>query len=116
MEKLALFLIIASRKMRSYFQAHRTHVLNNFILKQVFQKPNASRRLMKWTVKLSEFDIVFKARTFIKYQALADFVVEFVNVLEMEERMEPAEPSHVELICRRLRNRRGFGQSRRLQT
>ncbi|XP_022859441.1 uncharacterized protein LOC111380181 [Olea europaea var. sylvestris] len=62
MEKLALALIIASRKLRPYFQAHTIHVLTNFPL-----------------------------RTTIKAQALADFVAEFANVPGMEEVMEPVE-------------------------
>lgn len=47
---------------------------------------------MKWTMELSEFDIVFKTRTPIKDQALADFVAEFAIILEIEKVMEPAEP------------------------
>lgn len=42
MEKLALALVIASRKMRPYFQTHTIQILTNFPLKQVMQKLNAS--------------------------------------------------------------------------
>ncbi|XP_022864755.1 uncharacterized protein LOC111384672 [Olea europaea var. sylvestris] len=61
-------------------------------LEQVLQKPDASRRLLKWVVELSEFDIVFTTRASIKGQALANFVAEFTNVSEVEEVMEPVEP------------------------
>ncbi|XP_022842145.1 uncharacterized protein LOC111365871 [Olea europaea var. sylvestris] len=92
MEKLALALITASRKLRPYFQAHTIHVLTNFPLRQVLQKPNALGRLLKWAVELSKFNLVFKARAAIKGQALADFVAEFANLLEVDEIMEQAEP------------------------
>ena len=43
-------------------------------------------RLIKWSIKLSEFHIEYKPRMVIKAQALADFVVEFTHeaVLEPE--------------------------------
>lgn len=84
MEKLALSLVIASRKLRPYFQAHSVHVLTNFPLRQVLQKPDASGRLLKWAVELSEFDIIYAPRTAIKGQALADFVVEFPRLLKLK--------------------------------
>lgn len=37
---------------------------------------------MNWAVELGKFDIVFEQRTFIKHQALVDFIVEFTNVPE----------------------------------
>ncbi|KAL2497656.1 reverse transcriptase [Abeliophyllum distichum] len=89
MEKLALTLITASRKLRPYLQAHSIYVLTNFSLRQVMQKPNASMRLLKWAVELSLFDIAFKLKTAIKGQALADFMVEFANVPELEASMTP---------------------------
>ncbi|XP_022858151.1 uncharacterized protein LOC111379057 [Olea europaea var. sylvestris] len=92
MEKFALALITASRKLRPSFQAYTIHVLINFPLRQVLQKPDALGRLLKWAVELSEFDLVFKARAAIKGQALADFVVEFTNLPEVDEIMELIEP------------------------
>lgn len=47
MEKLSLSLITVSRKLKPYFQAHNIHVLTNFPLKQVLQKPDASGKLLK---------------------------------------------------------------------
>ncbi|PON74930.1 Ribonuclease H [Parasponia andersonii] len=78
MEKLALALIIASRKLRHYFHAYSIKVFTNFPLNQVLQKPKASGRLLKWAVKLSQFDNSFQPRTTIKGQALADFIAEFM--------------------------------------
>ena len=84
MEKLILALVIAARKLRPYFQAHTIEVLIEYPIKQVLHKPETSRRLMKWAIELSEFDIIYKPKTAIKGQVLADFVMEFASA-------EPAE-------------------------
>ena len=75
-EKLAYALMIAARKFRHYFQAHPIIVLTDQPLKHILQRPDASGRLLKWSVELSEFHIEYKPRTAIKAQALADFIVE----------------------------------------
>ena len=77
--KLAYTLVIASQKLRPYFQAYTIEVLTNFPLRQVLQKPKASGRILKWAIKTSQFDIRYKPRTTIKGQTLADFVVEFMQ-------------------------------------
>ena len=46
-------------------------------MKHILHKPETSRRLIKWVIELSEFDIRYKPRTTIKWQVLADFIVEF---------------------------------------
>ncbi|XP_030479418.2 uncharacterized protein LOC115696668 [Cannabis sativa] len=76
-EKLVFCLLMASRKLRPYFQAHPIKVLTNHLLQQVLQKPEASGRLLKWAMDLlSQFDIHYIPRTSIKGQALADFIAE----------------------------------------
>ena len=80
MEKLALALIVAARKLRPYFQAHSVVVSTKFPLKQVLQKPEASSRLAKWAIELGEFDIQFNPRIAIKGQALTDFVAKFTYI------------------------------------
>ncbi|KAL5847401.1 hypothetical protein ACOSQ3_010925 [Xanthoceras sorbifolium] len=77
LEKLALALIIAARKLRPYFQCHTISVLTTFPLKNVLHKPELSGRLVKWTVELSEHGISYQPRTAIKSQALADFIADF---------------------------------------
>ncbi|XP_022843327.1 uncharacterized protein LOC111366872, partial [Olea europaea var. sylvestris] len=66
--------------------------ISNEAINSVLQKPDASGRLLKWAVELSEFDLVFKARAAIKGQALTDFVAEFANLPKVDEIMEPIEP------------------------
>ncbi|KAK0574861.1 hypothetical protein LWI29_030216 [Acer saccharum] len=79
MEKLALSLIVASRKLRPYFQSHPIVVLTNQPLRQVLQKPELTGRLTKWAMEISEFDIQFRPRTSVKGQAVADFIAEHSN-------------------------------------
>ena len=76
-EKLAFALIIASRKLRHYFQAHVINVMTDHLLKKAMNKLEAVGRLIQWAVKLSEFDIKYQLRNAIKAQALADFIAEF---------------------------------------
>ncbi|KAL5570324.1 hypothetical protein UlMin_026899 [Ulmus minor] len=86
-EKLALALMVAARKLRPYFQAHTIIIPTKFPLKQVFQKPEASGRLANWSIELGEFDIQFKPRIAIKGQVLADFIVEFTYTPEMSKKL-----------------------------
>ena len=83
MEKLALVLVIAARKLRPYFQSHKIIVLTNHPFRKAMNKPDAAGRLIQWTVELSEFDIEYRPRQAIKAQALADFIAEF-TVMEDE--------------------------------
>ena len=77
MEKLILALVTATRKLCPYFQAHTIEVPTEYPRKQVLHKPETSGRLMKWTLELSEFDIIYKPKTAIKGQVLANFIMEF---------------------------------------
>ena len=77
MEKLALTLIITSRKLRPYFHSHTIQVLTNYPLRKVLQNLDASGHLLKWAIKLSQFNIEFLPRLAIKGQAFADFITEF---------------------------------------
>ncbi|KAH9668850.1 Ribonuclease H [Citrus sinensis] len=79
LEKWALALVVAARKLRPYFQAFPVSVITNQPLRQTLHKPDASGRLVKWAVELSEFDIDYKPRAAIKAQAMADFVAEFTE-------------------------------------
>ena len=77
MEKPILALVTTSRKLRPYFQAHTVELPTEYPMKQIMHKPETSRRLMKCAIELSEFDIRYKPRTAVKWQILADFIIEF---------------------------------------
>ena len=75
-EKLAYTLIMASRKLRQYFQSHHIVILTDQPIKEILQKMSNSGRMVKWSVELSEYSLEFRPRRAIKAQILADFVAE----------------------------------------
>ncbi|XP_061372482.1 uncharacterized protein LOC133314946 [Gastrolobium bilobum] len=78
-EKVALTLIFAARRLRPYFQCHSITVKTNQPIRQVLHKPNLAGRMMSWAIELSEYQIVYEPRTAIKAQALADFIAEMTQ-------------------------------------
>ena len=78
-EKLAFTLIIASRKLRHYFQTHVINVMTVHPLKKAMNRLEAAGRLIQWAVELREFDIRYQPRNAIKAQALADYIAEFTS-------------------------------------
>nr|KYP43928.1 Retrovirus-related Pol polyprotein from transposon 17.6 [Cajanus cajan] len=75
-EKVALGFVHTSRCLRHYFQSHRVVVHTDCPISKVLGKPELARRMMAWSVELSQFDITFKPRGPIKAQCLVDFVNE----------------------------------------
>ena len=91
MEKLILALVTTARKLRPYFQAHTIEVPTEYLMRQVLHKPETSRRLMKWALELSEFDIIYKLKTSIKGQVLEEFVMEFTSAKPAENAQTPTD-------------------------
>ncbi|KAK9070324.1 hypothetical protein SSX86_010725 [Deinandra increscens subsp. villosa] len=88
LEKLILALVMASQKLRHYFETHVIYVKTNYPVKCVLRKPEMSGRMAKWAVKLSAYDIIYEPRTAIKSQALADFVADFSSDILPEVELE----------------------------
>jgi hypothetical protein len=72
--KLLYVVLIASRKMHHYFQAHNISVVTSYPLKAVLHNPNAIGNIAKWAIELVEFEMDFLPRHAVKSQVLADFV------------------------------------------
>ena len=60
--EVGLFMMIAVRKLRPYFQAHIINVLTNHPLKKAINKLEAAGWLIQWVVELSEFDIRYRSK------------------------------------------------------
>ena len=84
MEKLVLALVTTARRLRPYFNAHTIEIPTEHPIKKILHKPETSRRMVKWVIELSEFDIRYKPRTAIKGQVLADFIMEFTSTEPIE--------------------------------
>jgi hypothetical protein len=74
LEKIAYAVVMATRKLMHYFEAHKVTVLTDQPLNDLFINKEASSRIAKWATKLSEHTIDFGKRSAIKSQVLADFV------------------------------------------
>ena len=77
MEKLAFTLLIATRKLKPYFQAHTIVILTDKPLRKAMSSPEAAGRMVLWAVELSEFDIQYRLQIAVKGQVVADFISEF---------------------------------------
>ncbi|CAJ2659887.1 unnamed protein product [Trifolium pratense] len=78
-EKVALALINAARRLRHYFLAHTIIVRTDQPIKSLLGRPDMAGRMLKWSLELSEFDIRYESRKALKSQVLADFVAEMTS-------------------------------------
>src|SRR5512143_3041726 len=81
-QKMLYAILMASRKLRHYFQAHRVTVVTSYPLGQILHNREGTGRVVKWAIELSEFDLHFEPRHAVKSQALADFVAEWTPAPE----------------------------------
>ena len=73
MEKIAFTLLVTSRKLRPYFQAHPIVVMTNQSIRKMMNKIDAASQL----IQLGQFDIEYQPQAAIKTQVLADFIAKF---------------------------------------
>jgi hypothetical protein len=79
LEKIAYAVVMATRKLRHYFKAHKVTVLTDQPLNDLFINKEASSRIAKWATELFERTIDFGKRLAIKSQVLADFIVDWTS-------------------------------------
>jgi hypothetical protein len=79
-QKLLYALLITSRKLQHYFQAHKIVVPPSFPLGEIIRNRDANGRTVKWSVNLGEFEIEFCPRQPIKSQILEDIVSEWTEI------------------------------------
>jgi hypothetical protein len=75
--KLLYAVLIASGKLRHYFQAHKISVVTSYPLRAILPNPNATGNIAKWAAELAEFELDFVACHTIKSQVLAYFIAEW---------------------------------------
>ena len=79
-QKLLYAILITSRKLRHYFQAHKIKVASSYPLGDILHNKDANGRVVKWSVELRAFSIEFTPCSTIKSQALADFIAEWTEI------------------------------------
>ena len=85
MEKIVFALLVASRKLHLYFQAHSIIVMTDQPIRKMMNKIDAAGWLIQWTIELGQFDIEYRPRVAIKVQVLADFIAKFTYPYKEEE-------------------------------
>jgi hypothetical protein len=77
LEKVLYAVLMASRKLRHYFQAYHIIVPSSQPLKDIMRNREATGRVGKWVVELNEFTIDYVHRSSIQSQALANFITDW---------------------------------------
>jgi hypothetical protein len=62
MHKLFYTVLVASRKLHHYFQAHKVVVVTSFSLRAILHNSNATGNIAKWAAELAEFQLDFQPR------------------------------------------------------
>jgi hypothetical protein len=88
LEKITYAVVMASRKLRHYFEAFKVRVTSDRGLGELFRNPEASDRIAKWAAELSGYHITFEPRTAIKSQVLADFIVDWTGPIMQPDTSE----------------------------
>ena len=76
--------MVASRKLRHYFQGHPIKVVSAYPLERMLRSPNSSGRVAEWNIELQAFQLEFSTTRVIKGAVLADFVAEWTDALTLE--------------------------------
>ena len=79
LEKAILAVVLGTRKLPHYFQAHTVVVLTQLPLKTILRNADYTGRVAKRDTILGAFDIKYMSHTSIKGQVLADLVAEFTE-------------------------------------
>lgn len=79
-------------------------VPTSYPLRQLLQKPKSSKRLIKWSIELGQYEISYKPHTTIKAQVVVDFFC--LNSLVQKERRSP---SRMLAMKRAIRNQHHYG-------
>jgi hypothetical protein len=77
LEKVLYAMLMASRKLRHYFQAYHIIIPSSQPLKDIMRNREATGRIGKWAAELNEFTIDYVHRSSIQSQALAYFIADW---------------------------------------
>ncbi|XP_026431941.1 uncharacterized protein LOC113329190 [Papaver somniferum] len=94
-EKMALDLMHAARRLRPYFEGRRLVVYTEYPLKKVLARTDDSSRLATWATCLGAYTIDYEPRTTEKGHAIASLMADFpVDDIEVSESIVDEEILH----------------------
>jgi hypothetical protein len=91
LKKVLYAVLMASRKLRHYFQAYHIIVPSSQPLKDIMRNKEATGRVRKWAAELNEFTIDYVHRYSIQSQALTDFIANWTPGAQDEETIKDVE-------------------------
>jgi ribonuclease HI len=97
LEKVLYAVLMASRKLRHYFQVFHIIVPSSQPLKDIMRNREATGRIGKWAAELNEFSIDYVHRSLIQSQALADFIADWT--LEAQEKEANKDSEALTVFC-----------------
>ncbi|XP_073353734.1 uncharacterized protein [Aegilops tauschii subsp. strangulata] len=77
--KMCYGVYFATKKLKQYFQEHTITVVCTAPLPEIIINRDASGRVAKWAIELAPHTILYQPRTAIKFQALANFLVDWAE-------------------------------------
>jgi hypothetical protein len=91
LEKVLYVVLMASRKLRHYFQSYHIIVPSSQPRKDIIRNREATGRVGKWAVELNEFTIDYVHRYSIQSLALADFIADWTLRAQNKQRIKDDE-------------------------
>ena len=91
---MLLGVLIASRKLRHYFEGRRITVVPAFPLEWVLRNRSAMGHVAEWSLELSGFDFHFANTKTIKSMAMADFLAEWTPTPDAGEEPRSSLPGN----------------------
>jgi hypothetical protein len=91
-EKICYAVIMSTRKLWYYFEAHTIRILTDQPLHDIFRNRYRSGRISKWAIELSKHVVDFEKCNAIKTQISFDFIVEWIEPGSTIEGAAPESP------------------------
>ena len=82
-QKMSYGVYMAAKRLKPYFQAHLITVVSSAPLADIIGSRDATGRVAKWAIEITNHGIQYEPRTAIKSQALADFLVDWAETQYM---------------------------------